>query len=129
MNMSLYIAGPMSGYPRYNYDTFEEAATSLREAGYAVLSPHELDENLDLRDFDPDVPGSFTIEHRHKAMRQDLDIVLNVADAVALLPGWEQSEGARLEVAVAEAIGKRARPVWTWLTEARLREALRRAYR
>lgn len=126
---ALYVAGPMTGLPRYNYDAFSEAATALREAGYAVLSPHELDDNLDLRGFDPDVPGSFTEAHRHTAMKADLNIVLNEADGVATLKGWQASEGANLEVAVACVIGKPSMSVDFWLAIAYGRAAMARSFR
>src|SRR5699024_7883145 len=37
------------------------------------------------------------------------------ADAVATLPGWEQSHGARLEVALAKRRGMAVRPLGRWL--------------
>lgn len=128
---SLYLAGPMTGLPRFNYDAFEDATERLREAGYIVYSPHELDEALGLHEdgFDPDVPDSFTPAMRRKVMRFDLDVVLNHADAIAVLPGWSKSKGARLEVEVAGAIGKRVAPVEAWLTLVMAQEALGRAYR
>lgn len=126
---SLYIAGPMTGYPRYNYDAFSEAATALREAGYTVLSPHELDDNLDLRGFDPDVPGSFTTEHRHRALTADLNIVLNEADGVATLPDWQHSAGASLEVSVARAVGKSVAPATIWQAIGWGRAAMARSFR
>lgn len=130
-SMSLYLSGPMTGYPRFNYDAFEDATDRLRKAGYTVYSPHELDEDLGFREegFDPDVPDSFTPEMRRMAMRHDLFVITTFADAVAVLPGWSQSKGARLEVEVAGAIGLRVAPVEAWLSEAEYREALRRAFR
>jgi hypothetical protein len=35
--MILYIAGPMTGLPDYNYPAFEQARASLEAAGYRVL--------------------------------------------------------------------------------------------
>ena len=40
---TLYLAGPMRGYPRFNFDAFDKARHALRLRGYAVLCPAELD--------------------------------------------------------------------------------------
>ena len=39
MVTKVYLAGPMRGLPRYNFDAFDRAAKYLREDGYAVFSP------------------------------------------------------------------------------------------
>ena len=109
----LYLAGPMTGYPRWNFDAFAEATAALRAAGYEVISPAEHDL---AQGFDPDAPVSeYTLEDRHAAMRADIEAVLSV-DGLATLPGWEASEGATLEVAVAQGIGAYAFPVGFYLS-------------
>lgn len=122
----LYLSGPMRGYDLYNYPAFEKATAILREAGYTVYTPHEADETLDLPGFDPNVPGSFTEAHRHTAMRADIEAIL-AADGVAVLPGWEESEGATLEVSVAKAIGLPVMTVSKWRTRAITQTALNRS--
>jgi hypothetical protein len=99
--VKLYIAGPMRGYPRYNFDAFDEAQWTLEDAGHEVISPAQLDRDLG---FDPDKTleeQGFSVE---EAMRRDVHAILEV-DGVALLPGWEQSQGARTERTVAQALG------------------------
>lgn len=100
--MRIYLAGPMTGLPRWNYDAFEEATARLRAAGHAVTSPHE----MELADgFDPDAPvAQYTKENLHRAMRRDIQAVLQ-CEAVVLLDGWHLSRGAKLETDVAQAIG------------------------
>ena len=39
---TLYIAGPMRGYPDHNFPAFRAAAAALRRAGYGVVNPAEL---------------------------------------------------------------------------------------
>lgn len=96
--MALYLAGPMRGLPDFNFSAFEKAAARLRSLGYTVWSPHEHDLN---EGFDPTKDDAKPLRYY---MRHDLPAVLD-SDAVAVLPGWEGSEGASLEVHVARACG------------------------
>lgn len=102
--MKVYLAGPMSGLPDHGIPAFREATARLLELGHHVISPVELDE----RDgFDPttDVtPGS---EQWIAFLARDVAIVVAPSvDAIVVLPGWEDSRGARLEVHVARELGK-----------------------
>lgn len=85
--MRVYIAGPMTGYQEHNYPAFIDAAATLRDLGHDVVSPHELHDDDMTRPFD-------------WYLRRDL-AALMTCDAIALLPGWAQSRGARLEHHVA----------------------------
>lgn len=97
--MRVYLAGPMTGYPRWNFDAFEDAARRLREAGHEVWSPHERDL---AKGFDPGSDGAgFDLR---QALVDDVEAVL-ASEAVVLLPGWEDSPGALIEVVTAEAAG------------------------
>lgn len=89
----VYIAGPMTGYPAFNYPAFEYAATVLRAQGIDVRCP---------TDVDPDEqPGQRTWEWY---MRRTLRMLLD-CDRIILLPGWENSRGARIERDLAETLG------------------------
>lgn len=88
--MKIYISGPMTGLPEYNYPAFNTAAAALRAAGFDVANPAEKDLPLGL----PWVTY----------LRRDLVDLLD-CEAVALLPGWQDSKGACLERHVAEALG------------------------
>lgn len=87
----IYIAGPMTGYPQHNYPAFEAAAGDLRALGFRVVSPHELHDDDMGRPFD-------------WYLRRDLKALVE-CDAIALLPGWQDSRGASLEHHVAVALG------------------------
>ncbi len=110
-----YISGPMRGYAEFNFPAFDAAAKVLREQGYAVLSPAEMDrehgfdgngltgttEELDAVDFCPAT-----------AIRRDLDVILAAeCVGVIVLPNWEGSRGANVEVSLAQLLGK---PVITY---------------
>lgn len=53
----------------------------------------------------------------HQYMRRDLSM-LSACNGIALLPGWERSRGARLEVAWADALQMPVRAVEDWIEEA-----------
>jgi Domain of unknown function (DUF4406) len=95
----LYVAGPMSGYPGFNYPAFRRATAALRAAGYAVECPAENPEQSCWEDY----------------LRLGLGQVLAV-DGVATLPDWRESRGAALEVHVAHALGLPVLPVDRWLS-------------
>jgi hypothetical protein len=92
----LYIAGPMRGYPNLNFDAFHDAADRFRRLGYTVRNPVEIGRE----EFGPDASAVSPAEF----LRADLRIVIDCA-AIALLPGWERSTGAKIEAAVAVALG------------------------
>lgn len=98
--MKLYIAGPMTGLPAYNYPAFNTAAAALRQAGYEAVSP--TDNGLP--------PDAEWAAH----MRRDLPMML-ACDGVALLPGWEVSRGAILESETAITCGIPSQPLHFWL--------------
>jgi len=95
--MIIYIAGPMTGYHRYNFDAFHGAARQLRAHGWEVLNPAEMDEAIG---FDPsrDTADKAFLED---AMKRDIDAIMR-SDALVLLPGWEKSTGAKAEMHLAK---------------------------
>lgn len=100
----VYVAGPMSGIPDLNYPAFQRAAVRLRASGYEVLSPAEI--NADADKHAPAFGSPDYLQHWRACMRRDI-AQLVTCDAIALLPGWERSRGAKLELMVADALGMR----------------------
>lgn len=90
----VFISGPMTGLPNYNYDAFNAAADKLRTLGYEVENPAS----------NPEQPSW------EGYMRLAL-IQLLQSDIVAQLPGWENSRGARMEHDVADELGIPCMPV------------------
>lgn len=105
--MKAYLAGAMSGLPEHGFPLFRDAAVDLRARGLNIVSPVELDES---EGFDaltePDVsPGS---EKWAEFLARDVRVVADPSiEAVIVLPGWERSRGANLEVRVARSLGKK----------------------
>lgn len=99
----LYIAGPMTGLPDYNYDAFHAAQAELHRAGFVVMNPARNGLPMGLQ--------------WHQYMRRDLSMLI-ACNGIALLPGWERSRGARLEVAWADALQMPVRAVEDWIEEA-----------
>lgn len=91
----VYIAGPMTGIPEFNYPLFNATAKALRAAGVEVRNPAEND-------------GGSAGESWEFYMRLALRSLLE-CDEIVLLPGWRDSRGARLEEAVARELGMRVR--------------------
>ena len=90
--MRTYIAGPMTGIEALNFPAFHRAAARLRATGHEVINPAEIN---------PDPDAGWTA-----CMRIDL-AQLVTCEAIALLPGWDRSRGARLEHHVATALEMR----------------------
>lgn len=100
----VYIAGPMSGYPEFNYPAFREAETALIEKGYHAISP--------VRAGDLNSDGTALYDHAWY-LRRDLRLLLD-AEGIAMLPGWENSQGAVLEHTVAVALKLDIREYAQW---------------
>lgn len=86
---TIYIAGKMSGKADYGRD-FNEAEKRLTEQGYIVLNPASLPVGLP-----------------EKAYMPICLAMLEAADAIYMLDGWEHSFGANLELDYALYQGKK----------------------
>lgn len=110
--MKLYLAGPMRGYPEFNFPAFHAAAAKLRADGHYVFSPAESDNERHGKDISKgNATGDEAIaakEHGfnlREALAIDLDYICREAEGIALLPGWAESKGANAEYATARALG------------------------
>jgi hypothetical protein len=87
----LYIAGPMSNLPEFNYPAFREAAKKWRDCGWDVLDPSEK------------FGGRTDLPYEVYIKASIIDVL--ASEAIAVLPGWENSKGATLEVSIGRALG------------------------
>jgi hypothetical protein len=97
----IYIAGPMSGYHRFNEAEFKRVAEAYRADGFTVISPVELDEGEGV-DYNAEVTPE---QYRTYLLRDLVAILSNNVEAIVVLDGWRDSKGAALEVHVARHIG------------------------
>lgn len=115
----------MSGIPQFNFPLFNEVAHDLRNQGWVIINPAENDpEDVQeaaaaSKDGKYDENGKVGHETWGDMLSRDVKLIVDGADAThlsaatgaetpvklniegaALLPGWEKSRGARLEMFV-----------------------------
>ena len=116
--MKVYLAGPMRGIPEFNFPAFHAGAARLRAAGHFVFCPAERDiEKTGVDISKGNATGDNALaEAQHgfnlrEALKDDLVFICLEADAIALLPGWENSKGVQAERATAIALGLVVAPI------------------
>lgn len=91
---AVYLAGPMTGYPEFNFPAFKAAASDIDEMGVGAVyctafgTPPAPEDALPWDEY----------------LREALRLMLT-CNAVVVLPGWREPKGARLEVHVALELG------------------------
>lgn len=109
--MRIYVSGPVTGVPGGNRVEFSLAGRRLKYAGHEVDLPTEF-----VRSGASHEEAMLVCLQRLTGLNFDFQYhrAEPYYDGVALLDGWEQSEGARLEKQVAEACGIECRPLADW---------------
>ena len=92
--MRVYISGKMMGAPELNFPLFNAEAARLRSLGYDVVNPVELC---------PDPAATW-----HDCLKADIKALLD-CDSIVMLEGWEDSQGAHLELHIAHRVGIKVR--------------------
>lgn len=87
-----YLSGPMKGYVNKNFPAFEATAATLREAGFTIVSPHEIE-----------VPQRVGMATVVDYLRADMRALLDCTDII-LMQGWPQSRGCNIELAIAREL-------------------------
>ena len=100
--MKIYLAGPIHGYPDFNFPAFHACAAKIRALGHEVFSPAEKGAEKEIAD-DPSLQNSLSF--RRKVFALDTDYICKEADAIAMMLSWQESTGATAERALARAIG------------------------
>lgn len=107
---SIYIAGPMSGYPEFNFPAFFEAQKKFEADGWTVYNPAAKQDEVavvESKSYEDGDNVKLVAEgwDYKSAFIWDCDKVIN-GDAIYMLPGWEFSPGASAEHAIAKFIKK-----------------------
>lgn len=116
MPYTVYVGGPMTNRPNFNFPAFDSLSAYLRDRGWDVHNPHEHDLELYPTIDDAEATKTGDVIALNKeigftlggAMRWDL-VKVAESDGIVLLPEWETSSGATYERYVAECCG---REVW-----------------
>lgn len=103
--MKVYLAGPMSNLPKFNFPAFYAAAAELRAQGFEVVSPAELDDQEDMGAAMKSMDGA---PNQHPAgktwgdfLARDVKLLADQGiEGIVFLPDWQKSKGAKLEAYV-----------------------------
>lgn len=97
-----YLAGPMSGLPKFNYPTFLEASHKLRNVhGLRIISPAEQDSYekfaLIMNSEDGDLSKLPEVGTWADFLAHDVKLISEQVTGIIFLPNWAKSKGAKLE--------------------------------
>ena len=103
--MRVYLAGPMSGIPQFNFPEFHRAAILLRNKFVMdVVSPAELDakHGVDKEAMaSTDGDASKLTQTWGDLLARDVKMIADDGiQGIVFLKGWQKSRGARLEASV-----------------------------
>jgi hypothetical protein len=105
----VYIAGPMRGYPAFNFAAFDEARDRAAALGYRVHSPADIDreawgfcplESDESLHRANDIVSAWTASDLDEVILRDIKAIME-STHIAMLRGWEDSTGAKSEYQLA----------------------------
>jgi hypothetical protein len=98
--LQVYIAGPITGIEGLNAEAFKDAEEKIRAKGYLPVLPHDLFDGIDdgQMQYDNYIEGCVS--------------ALALCPTIVMLPGWENSRGANIEVNIARIMQKKIIPFW-----------------
>lgn len=101
--ITVYLAGPMTGLPYYNFLQFDAYKVRLEQLGLKVISPADIDREYG---FDPFKSMTKNFPKAEVCLSRDVQAIIK-ADAVVVMPGAiGKSAGTCFEVAAANFLHK-----------------------
>jgi hypothetical protein len=111
----------MTGKLNMNFPNFFEAEEQLTKAGWKVLNPARMDYELygwpESRGYEE--PKVELKDFVWRDLRAIMTLTQAFGDAIIMLPGWDDSKGARCEKALGEWLGLRILTLEEALSEQR----------
>jgi hypothetical protein len=90
----IFIAGPMRGYPNYNFDRFDAYEQILKDSGIDCINPTRISRKFK----EVEVNNDINVYNEMVRLQQEAEKTCN---AILLLDGWQWSEGIKLELKTA----------------------------
>ena len=99
-NKKIYIAGPMTGLPNYNFEAFDRAAKILKARGLEPINPADIGRQwlIDNAHKEPN-------EYEYQKLLLEGRKLLRQCSKIYLLRGWEKSRGALGELSYELVVG------------------------
>ena len=107
-SLTYYLAGPMTGYPQFNFPLFSGVAEKLRSYGFSIIAPSELDSPEVKKAALASTNGDHEacqVETWGQLLGRDIQILADDCKGIIFLPDWQESKGARLEATCAVNLG------------------------
>jgi hypothetical protein len=92
--LKIFIAGPMRGYPNYNFDRFDAYEQILKDSGIDCINPARISRKFK----EVEVNNDINVYNEMVRLQQEAEKTCNV---ILLLDGWQWSEGVKLELKTA----------------------------
>lgn len=101
----VYISGPITGIQDSNKPAFEKAEQKLKSLNFEVVNPHKLFSEEEILEVERKVNTFEWTSDQAWAhfMKRDIEALVK-CEFVAVLPYWETSRGANVELAIAKAV-------------------------
>lgn len=107
-----YICGPMTGKPQFNYPLFEAVTEVVRQRNArGAISPAEMDSDVMRAHALASKTGDLAAIEKASGetwgdvLARDVRLIEQKIGGFMLLPGWQKSRGAKLEVFVGLLVG------------------------